>query len=135
MINYKKLNVLVLDDEKIFTDIISLMLVDMGVGSIKVFNDSKDAMDSLKTFTPNVIISDIEMGEKNGFQFIQEARNEYPDTGHASIVFLTGHAEPEFIQQAKGLRVSGYLLKPLHKDKLKALLGKIHNTLLSGGRL
>ena len=135
MIDYKKLNILVLDDQKIFTDILALMLVDIGVGSVKVFNDPKDALAALKTFTPNIIISDIEMGEKNGFQFVQEAWEEYPETKLAAIAFLTSHSGSEFIEQAKGLGVSGYLLKPVSPEKVRDLVTKIYNSLLTAGRL
>ena len=43
--------------------------MDLGVGAVKLFNDPKDALAALKTFTPNIIISDIEMGDMDGFQF------------------------------------------------------------------
>ena len=135
MIDYKKLNILVLDDQKIFTNIISSVLVDIGVGSVKIFNDPKMALECLKTYTPNIIISDIEMGEKDGFQFVKEAREDYPATKLAAVILLTSHSEAEFIQQAKGLGVSGYLLKPISPEKIKTILKKIYNSLLAAGRL
>ena len=135
VIDYRKLKILVLDDEKFFTKMISLVLMDLGVEVAKVFNDPKEALEALKTFTPNIIISDIEMGDMNGFQFVEEARKEYPDVCHAAIVFLTAHSESDLIHQAKGLGVSGYLLKPISPEKIKVLLGKIYNSLLAGGRL
>ena len=126
---------MVLDDQKLFTDLIAPILVDLGVGAVKVFNEPKDALAALKSFTPNLIISDIEMGEQNGSQFIQEAREKYPAINLAATVFLTAHSESEMIQQAKGLRVAGYLLKPISQQKIQAILGKVYNSLLTSGRL
>lgn len=135
MINYKKLKVLVLDDEKFFTKLITAILLDAGVGAVKVFNDPKDALAALSTFTPNIIISDIEMGDMDGFEFIKKAREKYQNIDQAAVVFLTSHSESDYIQKAKGLGVSGYLLKPISPGKITNLLGKVYNSLRTSGRL
>lgn len=135
VINTQKLKILVLDDEKFFTKMIAIILNDMGVKVVKVFNDPKEALVSLKTFKPNIIISDIEMGDMDGFQFVKEAREKHPDIDQVAVIFLTSHSEADYIQKAKGLGVSGYLLKPISPEKIIKLLGKTYNSLLASGRL
>lgn len=135
MIDYKKLKILVLDDEKFFTKLITVILMDVGVGAVKVFNDPKDALAALSTFTPNIIISDIEMGDMDGFQFIKNVRKKYPNVDQSAVVFLTVHSGADYIQKAKGLGVSGYLLKPISPEKIISLLGKVYKQLLTSGRL
>ena len=135
VVDYRKLSVLVLDDEKFFTKMISLILKDAGVKSVKVFNEPKEAMDALTMFMPNIIISDIEMPGMDGFQFIKKAREKHPNIDQASVIFLTSHSEADYIQKAKGLGISGYLLKPISPEKIISLLAKIYKSLLASGRL
>lgn len=135
VIDYRKLSVLVLDDEKFFTKMISLILKDAGVTSVKVFNDPKEALDALAAFTPNVIISDIEMGDMDGFKFIAEARKKHSHIDQTAVIFLTSHSGADYIQKAKGLGISGYLLKPISPEKIIGLLGKTYKSLLASGRL
>ena len=135
MINAQKLKILILDDEKFFTKMIAIILNDMGIKAVKVFNEPKEALAALATFTPNIIISDIEMPDMDGFQFVKGARKKYPDINQAAVIFLTSHSEADYIQKAKGLGVSGYLLKPISPEKIINLINKTYNSLLASGRL
>ena len=135
LLELNKLKVLILDDDKIVTGLLEDILLDHGIDNFKVFNSPKIALEKLEFFTPNLILSDIEMDEINGFEFIQQAREKHPKMKQAAVLFLTGHSSPEMIKKAKELRVAGYLLKPIQVDKFKASLIRIYKALISSGKL
>ena len=135
MAKFSDLKVMVLDDGPFMTNILFGMLDDLGVKTKERFHSVEEANESLETFTPNVVLSDIDMPDTDGFQFIKNARAEYPHINQAAVVFLTGHSDPDFIRKAKALGVAGYLLKPVKYDKLRANLTRVHNALTASGRL
>ncbi len=135
MIDFSKLKILILDDDAVVTDILYRMLDDLGVKTKEKFQDAVAATAALENFTPNVILSDIDMAGIDGFQFVRDARHSHPQVNQAAVVFLTGHSDPGFIHKAKELRVAGYLLKPINYDKLRASLVRVYNALLASGRL
>ena|GEM_PF-6585325 len=135
MEKFSDLKVMVLDDEPFITNILFGMLDDLGVTAKERVHSAEEANVSLETFTPNVVLSDIDMPDMDGFEFITNARSEFPHINQAAVVFLTGHSDPDFIKKAKSLGVAGYLLKPVKYDKLRSNLTRIHNALTASGRL
>ncbi|MBL4787682.1 MAG: response regulator [Kordiimonadaceae bacterium] len=135
MAKFSDLKVMVLDDEPFITSILFDMLDDLGVQTKEKYHSVEEANTSLENFAPNVVLSDIDMPDTDGFQFIKKARVEHPHINQAAIVFLTGHSDPAFIKKAKALGVAGYLLKPVKYDRLRANLTRVHNALTASGRL
>lgn len=70
---------------------------------------------------PDIIISDVIMPEKNGFEVCETLKN-HELTGHIPIVLLTARADDE--SEVSGLKslADAYLPKPFHKEKLLAQL-------------
>ncbi|MDX1737313.1 MAG: response regulator [Alphaproteobacteria bacterium] len=135
MYNYSNLKVLVVDDEPIVINTITTMLNDMKIGHVRSSQSPLEAIELMQTFTPNIILSDIEMGDIDGFEFVSRARVSCRDVNQAAIVFLTGHSNAEIINKAKALRVAGYLLKPVSYDKLSASIMRIFKALKLAGKI
>ena len=62
---------------------------------------------------PDLIWLDIEMPGLNGLELAAEIKTALPDT---NIVFVTGYSD--YAVDAFGMHVSGYVLKPVTKDRL-----------------
>ncbi len=79
------------------------------------------ALDELKTFTPDCIISDIKMPGKTGIQGLKAIRKIDPQV---SIIMLTGFGSLETAQEAIRHGANDYLKKPFDTDEIRETVAK-----------
>ena len=83
------------------------------------FSSGEAALEALSQLRPDIIISDIRMGEFSGLDFIAGVRKLYPEI---QILIISGYNDFEYARRAIELGVKRYLLKPIrHKQLLEAL--------------
>ena len=71
--------------------------------------DGPSALRAAKALPPDVIVLDISMADMIGFEVAARLR-EAGST--AAIVFLTAHAEEEFVLAARSAGITAYVVKP-----------------------
>ena len=71
------LNVLLVDDEYLVLKGLEIILSEQTETSVKIVTamDVEDALNKLTSFRPDVIITDINMPESNGFELIKQVNN------------------------------------------------------------
>jgi DNA-binding NarL/FixJ family response regulator len=106
----KKIQVAIADDHVLFTD--SLASFINSSHDITVCNTSQNGqelMNYLKRRSfPDVILMDIEMPGKDGFETAKEIIEKYK---HAKIIVLSMHSGRAYMKRMLAAGVSGYLLK------------------------
>ncbi|REE87414.1 two-component system response regulator YesN [Paenibacillus taihuensis] len=94
------------------------------LGYSEVFSacDADEAMEIIRAQSIDVLLCDIEMPDSNGLDLVGWVREQ-----NTSIVpvFLTGHADFAYAQQAVRLGSFEYLLKPVNYDQLKTVMVKV----------
>ncbi len=113
-----------LDDDyptNVYNEIIVRKLVE--VGSFKIFNDSLNALKSIKAIErkPNIIFLDINMPKMNGWEFVEEIEKSPSDflTPPYCIVMLTTSLSSHDVEKGKKSPLVKTLLeKPLTKEKI-----------------
>lgn len=109
-------NILYVDDDKLLTSTFSTLMQVEGFNNVVVYNNPIDAIEYLKTETPDLIISDFLMPEMNGLEFLREAKNLHPET---SMILLTAYADKEnAIKTINEIGVYKYIEKPWDNDDL-----------------
>ncbi len=81
--------------------------------------DGQQALEIIKTWQPQIIITDIRMPNMDGLAFIRAARESSPG---AQFIILSGYAEFTYAKEALSLGVIGYLLKPISSEALLDIL-------------
>lgn len=121
-----KIKVMIADDHSLIREGIKQLLE--FDGSIEVVSEASngvDCLEKLKTVTPDVLLLDINMPEKNGLEVLDEIKkNDY----EVKVLILTVHNELEYLVKAIDIGVNGYILK----DSESAELKKAIRAVLSG---
>ena len=113
------------DDEKLITDyVVSLCRELPPLTEAEGFTRARDALAWLKENSADLALLDIDMPGMNGIELAAAIKQKRPET---AILFLTGYSE--YAVEAFAVRASGYLMKPVARDKLAedvayALAGK-----------
>lgn len=114
------LKILLVDDEKFTIEGLISMLDWKGFHGelIGTASSGEEAVTLLETIHPDVIISDIKMGDMNGIELAKTVHETY---GQIQIILLTAHGEFEFARQAIQHGVIDYILKPITREKIRQL--------------
>jgi CheY-like chemotaxis protein len=112
------MNVLVVDDELDSLELIKGILTQCHANVITAAS-AGEALWRLETVSPDVIVSDIGMPEKNGYQLIHEVRN-LPEEKSRTIpaIALTAFARPEDRTRAIEAGFQVHLTKPVEALEL-----------------
>ncbi|MFX3632279.1 MAG: helix-turn-helix domain-containing protein [Candidatus Pristimantibacillus sp.] len=109
---------LVVDDEEIaIRGIVNgIDWSDMPFSNILTAYDAEEAREILLTNTVHIVISDIDMPNQSGIELLEWVNEQLPQ---CVTIFLTGHADFKYAQQAVQLGCYEYLLKPIDHSLLK----------------
>ena len=95
-------------------------------------HDGSDALDWLEGNLPDLIISDIEMTNMDGHEFLTKVR-ERGFTKHTPFIMLSAKSESNERIKCYKLGAQDYLTKPFNPDELEELVRKnlfpIHYTI------
>lgn len=102
--------IVLVDDEKSYTDLITQLLGANLDCPVHAFTRPLEALQAIPSLDPGVIVTDYFMPQLNGIEFIREAT---PLAPNAAFVMITGHnlsGEEDELAQLKSLK--GFLTKP-----------------------
>ncbi|RMF58812.1 MAG: response regulator [Calditrichaeota bacterium] len=116
--------ILIVDDEP--NIVISLeFLMNQGGYEIEVARDGKQAVEALDKFQPDLVLLDVMLPYKDGFEICQMIR-ENPKWKHIKIVMLTAKGREMDINKGLALGADAYITKPF---STKELLEKVQEIL------
>jgi CheY-like chemotaxis protein len=121
--------ILVIDDDAGMRRTISRMLRHAG-HEVTEAADGLEGMNSVRTNRPDIVVTDIFMPQKEGFETIQELRQEHPSililavSGGATLSGASPHA-PDYLNLVQGLGADGTLAKPFRAKDLLLEIDKL----------
>ncbi|MDR2662609.1 MAG: response regulator [Treponema sp.] len=87
------------------------------------------ALEMLKQIKVDLILLDIEMPEISGLEFVGLLKKN-PELKNIPVIFVTSHANPQFIDQAMAFEAEGYIVKPFIPE---ALIKRVKSVLCEEG--
>ena len=112
--------ILVVEDEQEVRKTIVEVLENNGYDVFQS-GDGQEAISYLRTYTPDLVISDIMMPNVDGYEVLKYIKNN-PATESVPLIFLTAKAEFQEIQKGLEYGADQYLLKPFRmKDLITAV--------------
>lgn len=114
-----EITVLVADDQASMRALLCSALRSIGIKKIFTADNGQEALSVLKRERPTLLLLDVEMPVMSGVETLTELRRDYA-LAALPVIMVTGRATPEVVRATADLGVSGYLLKPVRPDTLRA---------------
>jgi putative two-component system response regulator len=117
--------ILLVEDNEINLDIMQSQLSSIGC-KVDTAVNGKDALDKYRNKAYDVILTDIEMPEMDGYALTAEIRRLEKETGRRTPILAITASEFDLnADRARSLGFNDYMLKPLEIEVLKMKLGGI----------
>lgn len=127
----KKINVLLVDDERLNLDLLNLLVSRiLPNAKISPFISSTEAMNYIKDNKVDIAFLDINMRVIDGMKMSKRILELYPN---CNVIFCTGYKE--YALDAWKVNASGYLLKPVSEEKIRKALENLRNEVPDSNRV
>ncbi len=110
--------ILVADDEEPITELLERALTKRGYGVV-VARDGEEVLERIESFRPDLILLDITMPKKDGYEVLKILR-EKKETMDIPVIMVTGRGDIPDKVTGLHLGAGDYLTKPFDVDELMA---------------
>jgi len=115
--------IMVVDDSRTIRKIVEKGLAQAGFQVVTAVN-GKEALEILDRNQPDLILSDIDMPEMNGFQFC-DAVHSHPDFVSIPFVVMSSNSDRAHMKRMLQYGAEAYITKPFNTDELVILVEKL----------
>jgi two-component system, chemotaxis family, chemotaxis protein CheY len=115
------LPVLVVDDSRTMTTIISKLVRDVGFTNIDLANDGLSALDRIREKKYGLVLSDWDMRPMNGTELIQQIRKDPANAGML-VIMITAMCDAD-VSWLSG--ADGYLMRPFDANGLREVIEEV----------
>ena len=121
-------NILVVDDSDTMRAVIkkTVGMAGVQIGELFEAGNGREALKVLEEEWVDVVLSDINMPEMNGIEFLQEAQKDSV-LRDIPVIFLTTESSQGRMDEAKELGSAGYIKKPFQPAQIKEMLLDVLN--------
>jgi DNA-binding response OmpR family regulator len=109
--NQKKMKVLLADDEKDILELVEQSLLKENYEVITAF-DGDEAIEKIRSHDPDIILLDLKMPKKGGFDVLKEIRENPTTDKWQPVIIVSASEELEDIQKGYSMEADHYITKP-----------------------
>jgi len=118
-LDLSRLNVLIADDSAPMRSLIKQLLHAFGIKNIRECSDGSDALQEMRSFPADVIITDWAMEPVDGMDLTRLLRTAHDSPNpFIPIIMLSGHTERHRIMEARDAGINEFLAKPISASAL-----------------
>lgn len=127
------IKLLIVDDESFTRQGIleTMPWKDLNIYDVREAFDGENALESLKEFEPDILLTDVRMPRLNGIELSFKTRELYPN---CSIIFMSGFSDKEYLKSAIHLKAISYIEKPIDlyelEESLKSAVSEVKKSKL-----
>jgi len=100
--------ILLVDDHALVRQGLRSLLAQEGFSVIGEASDGLEAMEKIRSLSPDIVVMDISMPAQNGLNVAREVHKFFP---HVKVILLSQHTEDMYIADALEACVAAYVLK------------------------
>lgn len=111
--------ILVVEDDHILALVQVKFLQKMGFNVVASVTNGLDAIESVKKYSPDIIIMDIRIkGDLDGIETMYEIQK----FSNVPVIYSTGNSEAAMIEKAKGTNMKAFLSKPIDYKDIQVII-------------
>ncbi|MDA8137611.1 MAG: response regulator [Desulfobacteraceae bacterium] len=110
---------LVVDDDGIVLKYVAQMLSRLGCPKVETAQKKPELLNKLVTGPFDLMVTDLEMPDMNGFHLSQMIKNEM---GNTKVIIMTGRGKEDCLDMMATRWVDGWLFKPFGLKELRHML-------------
>ena len=118
-----KLQIVVVDDHKAVRSALSMFLSGLGA-VVHECSDAEHALELVVRHQPALVVSDIAMPDKDGFELLQEIRS-LDLSQKVAVIAITGLSRPPDQIRAPAAGFDALLIKPFTPDALIRVISEV----------
>ena len=111
-----KSRVLIVDDEPQALDMMEELFRNHGFDTLRA-EDGHEALQVIRSHTPDIMVSDIMMPNLNGMELLKIVGKQYPEI---AVIMVTAQGTVEAAVDAMKMGAKDYILKPIRLDEMIA---------------
>lgn len=112
----EKLSILIVEDERLYADLLEDMIDELGHQHLGTFRNGEDALAFLNHTSPDLLLLDIQLdGEMDGIELADFIQEKAP----VPVVFITSQVDNETYSRAKATAPYAFLEKTSRKRQLQ----------------
>ena len=115
------MRIVVVEDDAQLRTVLTVFLRGMGVDVIAQSGDGQEALDTLRSLHPDLILTDCQMPRVDGISLVRALRARGDDT---PVIMISGQTDPTVRGMALAAGVSQYLTKPLSPGLLNLAIAE-----------
>ena len=124
---YKNIKILIVDDFSTLRMSLRKILIQLKFESVDEAEDGKEAVEKLKENDYDLVISDVDMPNMNGFELLDYIKAD-ERLKNIPVMFITAEAEKEKIIRSIQAGLDAYITKPFTIATLQQKLDKIFSS-------
>ena len=115
-------SVLVVDDHRIFADLLSGALESAGMRSVGIATSAAQAVAMVRDLQPDIVVMDINMPRQDGLAATRRIKEVSPST---KVAIMTAHRDTEWIVRSAQAGASAYIPKNGALEEMIEVLSRI----------
>ena len=115
--------ILVCDDERHIVRLIQVNLEKQGYNIVTAY-DGKEGLEKIKAEKPDLVVLDVMMPYRDGFEVLKNLRRE-PSTEMLPVIMLTAKAQDKDVFEGYSYGADMYLTKPFNPVELVSFVKRI----------
>jgi two-component system chemotaxis response regulator CheY len=119
-----KLEVMVVDDTSVSRMLITESLAEIGIKSLSLAKDGKQALAALMAKPAHLVISDMNMPGLDGLGLLKALR-EYKPTSKIGFILVTGSPDKSLIERGRALGLNNFIAKPFTTKSIRAAIESV----------
>ncbi len=107
----KTTRVVIAEDDPHILQLLQHVLTAQGY-EVTPAKDGEEGLEAVKRLKPDLLITDVMMPRRNGYQLVHALLNDFPDVPAPKIIILTSRTDPGDVKTGLTVGADVYIAKP-----------------------